>query len=41
MPVASIDGLLLTILVTIVPVIVIASLAILIYKHFTKKHKNI
>jgi hypothetical protein len=40
MPVASIDELLLTILVTIVPVIVIASLSILLYKHFTKKRNN-
>jgi chromate transport protein ChrA len=40
MPVASIDGLLLTILVSVVPVIIIAVLAILLYKHFTKKHKN-
>ena len=40
MPVASIDGLLLTILVSVVPVIIIAVLAILLYKHFTKKNKN-
>ncbi len=40
MPVASIDGLLLTILVSVVPVIVIAGLAILIYRHFNKKHEN-
>ena len=40
MPVASIDGLLLTILVSVVPVIVIALPAILIYRHFTKRHKD-
>jgi len=41
MPVASIDGLLLTILVSVVPAIIIAVLSILLYKHFTKKKKNI
>ena len=40
MPAPSIDELLLTILLVIVPVIIIAVLAILLYKHFTKKNKN-
>jgi hypothetical protein len=40
MPVASIDELLLIVLLTIIPVIVIALLAILIYRHFTRKRNN-
>jgi flagellar basal body-associated protein FliL len=40
MPVASVEELLLTILLAIIPVIIIAVLSILLYRHFTKKHKN-
>jgi heme/copper-type cytochrome/quinol oxidase subunit 2 len=40
MPAASIDELLLIIFLTVIPVIIIALIAILIYKHFTKNRNN-